>query len=86
MVVTASTFGEEVAIAAVEARQLGLYRCLACRAATVKAMTMAKAKARFATPPGAGRVAEVSFSLSCGHRSGLAGVCVSSQDAAAAFW
>ena len=84
VVVTASTFGEEVAVAA-EARQLGLHRCLACRAAAVKAMAMAKAKARFAAPPGDGRVAEVSFSLSWGHRSGPAGVCVSSQDAAAAF-
>ena len=48
---TASAVGEEVAVTAVEARQLGLVCCLACRAAAVKAMAMAKAKAKFAAPP-----------------------------------
>lgn len=53
---TASAVGEEVAVAAVKARQLGLACCFACRAASVKTMAMAKAKAKFAAPPGAGKV------------------------------
>ena len=87
---TASAFGEEVAVAAVKARQLGLPCCFACRATSVKTMAMAKAKARFAAPPGAGKGAVGSGSffrsfLSCGQRSGPAGICVSSQVAAKAF-
>ena len=134
---TASAVGEEVAVAAVKARQLGLACCFACRAASVKTMAMAKAKAKFAAPPGAGKVDDGSgallrssgsatlsdrlvglldapsegrhvrrppgagkvaappgagkgavgsgaFSI-CGHRSGPAGSCVSSQVAAIAF-
>jgi hypothetical protein len=141
-VVAASAIGEEVAVAAVKARQLGLPCCFACRAASVKTMAMAKAKAKFAAPLGAGKVDDGSGSLlrsllrscsrsgsgsatlsdrdltglldgppgavtiaaplgagkgavgcgaffrsflSCGQRSGPAGICVSSQDAAKAF-
>ena len=58
---TASAVGEEVAVAAVKARQLGLACCFACRAASVK--TMAKAKAKFAAPPGAGKVDDGSGAL-----------------------
>ena len=79
---TASAVGEEVAVAAVKARQLGLACCFACRAASVKTMAMAKAKARFAAPPGAGKGAVGSGSffnfksfLNCGQRSGPAGTC-----------
>jgi hypothetical protein len=69
---TASTVGEEAAVVAVKARQLGSPCCFACRAALVKTMAMAKAKAKFAAPPGASKVAVGSGSLfrssSCGHR------------------
>ena len=60
---TASAVGEEVAVAAVKARQLGLACCFACRAASVKTMAMAKAKAKFAAPPGAGKVDDGSGAL-----------------------
>ena len=87
---TASAFGEEDAVAAVKARQLGLPCCFACRAASVKTMAMAKAKAKFAAPPGAGKGAVGSGAffrsfLNCGQRSGPAGICVPSQVAAKAF-
>jgi hypothetical protein len=72
-------------VAAVKARQLGLPCCFVCRAASVKTMAMAKAKARFAAPHGVGKGTVGSASaLSCGQRSGPAGVCVSSQGAAKA--
>jgi hypothetical protein len=135
---TASAVGEEVAVAAVKARQLGLPCCFACRAAaSVKTMAMAKPKAKFAAPPGAGKVDDGSGALLrssgsatlsdrpvglldappgavmfaappgagevaappgagkgavgsdaffiCGQRSGPAGICVSSQEAAKAL-
>jgi hypothetical protein len=130
-------FDKEDAAAAFETRQLGLPSCLACRAAAVKTMAMAMAKAKFAAPPGAGKVDDGAGSLLrtsssatlsdrlvglldvprgavmfaappgagkvaappgagkgavgsgafsiCGHRSGPAGSCVSSQVAAIAF-
>jgi hypothetical protein len=82
---TASIVGEEVAVAVIKARQLGLPCCFACRATSVKTMAMAKAEARFAAPPGAGKGAIGSASaLSYGQRSGPASVCVSSQGAAKA--
>ena len=135
---TASAVGEEVAVAAVKARQLGLACCFACRAASVKTMAMARARAKFAAPPGAGKVDDGSGALLrssgsatlsdrlvglldvprgavmfaappgagkvaappgagkgavgsgaffiCGQRPGPAGICVSSQEAAKAFW
>ena len=49
-------FDKEDAAAAFETRQLGLPSCLACRAAAVKTMAMAMAKAKFAAPLGAGKV------------------------------
>ena len=60
---TASAVGEEVAVAAVKARQLGLACCFACRAASVKTMAMAKAKAKFAASPRAGKVDDGSGAL-----------------------
>ena len=60
---TASAVGEEVAVAAVKARQLGLACCFACRAASVKTMAMARARAKFAAPPGAGKVDDGSGAL-----------------------
>jgi hypothetical protein len=60
---TASAVGEVVAVTAVEARQLGLVCCLACRAAAVKAMAIDKAKAKFAAPPGASKADDGSGSL-----------------------
>jgi hypothetical protein len=68
-VVAASTVGEEVAVAAVEARQLGSPCCFAYRAAAVKAMAIAKAKAKFTAPPGAGKIAEVSLITTSGSRA-----------------
>ena len=56
-------FDKEDAAAAFETRQLGLPSCLACRAAAVKTMAMAMAKAKFAAPPGAGKVDDGAGSL-----------------------
>ena len=56
-------FDKEDAAATFETRQLGLPSCLACRAAAVKTMAMAMAKAKFAAPPGAGKVDDGAGSL-----------------------
>lgn len=56
-------FDKEDAAATFETRQLGLPSCLACRAAAVKTMAMAMAKAKFAAPPGAGKVDDGSGAL-----------------------
>jgi hypothetical protein len=82
VVVNVFAVGEEVAVAAAKAIQLGLPCYLTCRAAAVEAMAMAMAKAKFAAPLGAGKVAEVFFCFSCGRRSEPASVCVSAQGAA----
>ena len=56
-------FDKEDAAATFETRQQGLPSCLACRAAAVKTMAMAMAKAKFAAPPGAGKVDDGAGSL-----------------------